>query len=272
MQQNSLEIQTDKKIKTKSHYFLVCSIRSDLCFRELQTFATALAAPCPWVFRCARQWQLTGTNSFAPGLPGMWTQKGSVSWKRNLPRKERNSHRKASRSPPPKSWAALFVRCVTHARAAVCTPPQGRGMPRCSELTCSQVHVEAFQATQLLTALQLLFHAVLLYITLLSLPGGTAVLQYNHLAKCKTDFFTSQIPTDCCHCSHNYKTCSVLDFPGFVYIQEILISSLLFSLLPNLLLLASLSCSPVLSVEGSHPQLPAQGITTIRVKMPKPAH
>lgn len=50
--------------------------------------------------------------------------------------------------------------------------------------------MEAFQATQLLTALQLLFHAVLLYITLLSLPGGTAVLQYNHLAKCKTDFFS----------------------------------------------------------------------------------
>ena len=162
----------------------------------------------------------------------------------------------------------MFVRCVIHARAAVRTPPQGRGMPRCSKLACSQVHMEAFQATQLLTALQLLFHAVLLYITLLSLPGGTAVLRYNHLAKCKTDFFTSQIPTDCCHCSHNYKPCSVLDFPAFVHIQEILISSLL----PNLLLLPSLSCSPVLSAEGSHPQLPAQGVTTTRVKMPKPAH
>lgn len=143
-------------------------------------------------------------------------------------------------------------------------------MPHCSELTCSQVHMEAFQATQLLTALQLLFHAVLLYITLLSLPGGTAVLQYNHLAKCKTDFFTSQIPTDCCHCSHSYKPCPVLDFPAFVRIQEILIPSLLFSLLPNLLLLPSLSCSTVLSVEGRHPQHPAQGVPTTQGKMPKP--
>lgn len=180
--------------------------------------------------------------------------------------------RKASCSPPPESWAALFVRCIIHACAAVRTPPWGKGMPCCSKLTCSQVHVEAFQATQLLTALQLLFHAVLLYITLLSLPGGTAVLQYNRLAKCKTDFFTSQIPTDCCHRSHNSKLCSVLDVPACMRILEILVSCLLFSLLPNLLLLPSLLCSPVLSAEGSHPQLWAQGVTTARVKVPKPAH
>lgn len=92
--------------------------------------------------------------------------------------------------------------------------------------SCSQLHVEAFQATQLLTALQLLFHAVLLYITLLSLPGGTAVLQYSRLAKCETDFFTSQISTDCCCCSHDYKPSSVLHFPTFVHVQGILVSSL----------------------------------------------
>lgn len=198
-----------------------------------------------------------------------------MSWKRNIPREEKTLTilpRKASCSPPPESRAVLFARCVFHAGAAVHAPPQGRGMPRCSKLACSQVHVEAFQATQLLTAFQLLFHAVLLYITLLSLPGGTAVLQYNCLAKCKTDFFTSQTPTDCCHCSHNYKPCSVLDFPAFMPIQEILVSCLLFSLLPNLLLLPSLSCSPVCSAEDSDPQLPAQGVTTTRVKMPKPAH
>lgn len=148
----------------------------------------------------------------------------------------------------------------------------GRGMPCCSKLACSQVHMEAFQATQLLTALQLLFHAVLLYITLLSLPGGTAVLQYNRLAKSKTDFFTSQIPTDCYHCSHNYKPCPVLDFPTFVHVQEILIPSLLFSLLPNLLLLPSLSCSTALSVEGSHPQHPAQDVPATQGKMPQAGH
>lgn len=59
-----------------------------LCFRELQPSATPLAALCPGVGRCARQWQLTGTNPSAPGLPGTWTQKGSVSWKRNLPRED----------------------------------------------------------------------------------------------------------------------------------------------------------------------------------------
>lgn len=112
----------------------------------------------------------------------------------------------------------------------------GQGNATLQRARCSQVHVEAFQATQLLTALQLLFHAVLLYITLLSLPGGTAVLQYSRLAKCKTDFFTSQIPTDCCCCSHDYKPSSVLHFPAFVHIQGILISSLLFSLLPSFLL------------------------------------
>lgn len=143
-----------------------------------------------------------------------------------------------------------FARCVIAARAAVRTPPRGRGTPRCSELACSRVHMEAFQATQLLTALQLLLHAVLLYITLLSLPGGTAVLQYNPLAKCTTDFFTWQIPTDCCHCSRNYKPCSV-DFPAFVHIPETLISRLLLSLLPHLLLLPSLLCSPALSADGS---------------------
>lgn len=125
--------------------------------------------------------------------------------------------------------------------------------------------MEAFQATQLLTALQLLFHAVLLYITLLSLPGGTAVLQYSHLAKCKTDFFTSQISADCCYCSHGYKPSSVVYFPASVHIQGILVS--FFSLLPNYLLPPSLSCSTSpFSVEGSHPQLPTQGVTATRVK------
>lgn len=126
----------------------------------------------------------------------------------------------------------------------------GRGMPCCSELACSQVHVEAFQATQLLTALQLLYHAVLLYITLLSLPGGTAVLQYSRLAKCKTDFFTSQIPTDCCHCSRNETPCSVLDSPAFLHVQGILASP------------AQLAAAALPAVLPKHPQLPAQGVTT----------
>lgn len=118
---------------------------------------------------------------------------------------------------------------VAGAGCAAGTVLLGQGMPRCSELSsarCSQVHVETFQATQLLTALQLLFHTVLLYITLLSLPGGTAVLQYSRLAKCKTDFSTSQISTDCCCCSHGYKPSSVLHFPAFVHVQGILVSSL----------------------------------------------
>lgn len=128
-----------------------------------------------------------------------------------------------------------FVRCVIHAGAAVRTPPQGRGMPRCSKLASSRVHGEAFQATQLLTALQLFFHAVLLYIALLSLPGGTAVLQYNRLAKCKTDFF------------HLPNTNWLLLLQSFMHIQEISVLCLLFSLLPCLLLLPSLWCSSVLS-------------------------
>lgn len=102
----------------------------------------------------------------------------------------------------------------------------GQGNATLQRARYSQVHVEAFQATQLLTALQLLFHAVLLYITLLSLPGGTAVLQYSRLAKRKTDFSTSQISSDCCCCSHGYKPSSVLHLPAFVHVQRILGSSL----------------------------------------------
>lgn len=90
----------------------------------------------------------------------------------------------------------------------------------------SQLLVEAFQAAQLLTALQLLLHAVLLYITLLSLPGGTAVLQYSHLATCKTDSFTSQISNDCCCCTHVYEPSSVLHLPALVHIQGILVPCL----------------------------------------------
>lgn len=68
------------------------------------------------------------------------------------------------------------------------------GAEECHAAVCFQVQVEAFQAAGLLTVLQLLYHAVVLYITLLSLPRGTAVLQYSYLAKHKTDFFTSKIP------------------------------------------------------------------------------
>lgn len=163
---------------------------------------------------------------------------------------------------PPGSRAVLKVAGDACAAAALLL---GAGNATLQRARCSQVHVEAFQATQLLTALQLLFHAVLLYITLLSLPGGTAVLQYSRLAKCKTDFFTSQISTDCCCCSHGYKPSSMLHFPAFVHVQGILISSLqpLSQLSASFL---PVCAPPVLSVQGSHPQLPTQGVTATRVK------
>lgn len=145
-----------------------------------------------------------------------------MSRKRNLP-KEEKVLLFCLEKPPPESRAVLEG---GDDACAAGTALLGQGNATLQRARCSQVHVEAFQATQLLTALQLLFHAVLLYITLLSLPGGTAVLQYSRLAKCKTDFSTSQISTDCCCCSHGYKPSSVLHFPAFVHIQRILVSSL----------------------------------------------
>lgn len=147
----------------------------------------------------------------------------------------------------------------------------GQGNATLQRARCSQVHVEAFQATQLLTALQLLFHAVLLYITLLSLPGGTAVLQYSRLAKCKTDFFTSQIPTDCCCCSHDYKPSSVLHFPAFVHIQGILISSLQP---PSQLSASSPPCRAPQSFLRRAAILSFQPKVSLllELKMPRPAH
>lgn len=189
----------------------------------------------------------------------MQTPRGSMTWKRNHQTSKKRQSPREERNPlfclekPPGALlhrAGLRRVCDALLTPALQSVLLGRGMPCCSELARSQVHVEAFQATQLLTALQLLYHAVLLYITLLSLPGGTAVLQYGRLSKCKTDFFTSQIPTDCCHCSHYETPCSVLDSPAFLHMQGILASP------------AQLAAAALPAVLPKHPQLPAQGVTT----------
>lgn len=90
------------------------------CIVESSLFAKPLATLCPWVLGCGRQWQLTGTNSFAPGVPGMQTQKGSITLKRNhqtskkrrSPRGERNSRYFALKS--------LLVPSSTELARSVC--------------------------------------------------------------------------------------------------------------------------------------------------------
>lgn len=132
----------------------------------------------------------------------MQTQKGSVRCKRNhrTPQsrqssiEERNSCcfvLKSALWPSSREPGCTVLRCITQ----LVLHSALTGAEECHAAVCTQVQVEAFQAAAFLTVLQLLYHAVDLYITLLSLPRGTAVLQYSYLAKYRTDFFTSKIPT-----------------------------------------------------------------------------
>lgn len=195
MLKSPLEIQTVKK--KMSHYFLVCPIRSDPAafLQPLLQSAPAFSYPfgslVPWSTQVCQAMTADRYKPICPRAAWHMNSEGLCELEEKSPKRRK----KLSLFRLEKPLTAFLQRaagvCQVRCSRWCCSPysSSGQGMPRCSKLASSQVHEEAFQATQLLTALQLFFHAVLLYITVLSLPGGTAVLQYNRLAKCKTDFF-----------------------------------------------------------------------------------
>lgn len=132
-----------KKKKKKGTFFLVHPIRSDP-----ETQQPTLESSCPLpsrsprVLLCGRQWQLTGTNSCAPGLPGTWAhralwaareispeKKGALA---TLPGKGSREQSRAGRG----SAAAAALSCRAgqcHAAGAQPPLPAPRGsIPSCS--------------------------------------------------------------------------------------------------------------------------------------------
>lgn len=92
MHQSPLEIQTKKKPESLLHCFQISSDPAAFPQPALQrapAFHCPFGSLCPGALRCARQRQPTGTNSSAPRLPGMRTQKGSESWKWHLPKRRK---------------------------------------------------------------------------------------------------------------------------------------------------------------------------------------